>query len=154
MNRLLTHILELLGIGGLVWLLAFIPWTKMALGGALALLGAFFPTITEHSRTSVEQGHITWSKLLIKFRGTVRFAVVVAGIVLIVGAVLDGYEGRERNSPGHVAANAVARFLSQKALVVAALEAEAGKRGTPVSLTDAEISAIVSKEAVSQDCAK
>jgi len=91
MAKAIWYLLELLGIGGLVGLLAYITWTKMALGSALSLLGAFFPEL--HAKESEQgEGTIDAGKVKVVFRGGLRFVVVISGLVLIVGAVLDGHE--------------------------------------------------------------
>jgi hypothetical protein len=93
MPRVLLYLLELIGVGGIIGLMAFIPWTKMALGGALAFLGAFFPSLKDARQSQSGDGQLTWRKVAVKFSGGVRFAVVMGGIVLLVGAVLEGHDG-------------------------------------------------------------
>ena len=92
MVRAVVYLCELVGVGGLIGLVAYISWTKMALGSALSLLGAFFPEL-HMKREGTGEGKIDAGNIKVVFRGGLRFVVVVAGLVLIVGAVLDGHEG-------------------------------------------------------------
>lgn len=90
--KAILYLMELVGVGGLLGLLGFITWTKMGLGAALSLLGAFFPEL--HVKNNEQgEGKIDAGKVSVVFRGGLRFVVVVAGLVLIVGSVLDGHEG-------------------------------------------------------------
>ncbi len=91
MSKVIIYILELIGIGGLIGLMAYISWTKMALGASLSLLGAFFPEL-QAKEESPGQGTINAGKVKVVFRGGLRFVVVVSGMILIVGAVLDGHD--------------------------------------------------------------
>jgi hypothetical protein len=94
MLKLIKLFLELASLGGLIGLMAFITWTKMALGGVLAITGAFFPSpvaIDEKSNKGTTE--IKAWNFLIKMTGGLRFGVVVAGLILLVGAVLDGHDG-------------------------------------------------------------
>ena len=43
-------VIAVFGVGGIVGLMAFIPWTKMALGAALTFLGAFYPALRSTPR--------------------------------------------------------------------------------------------------------
>jgi hypothetical protein len=61
------YFLELLGIAGITGLLAFIPWTKMALGAVLAFLGASYPTLRVVPTEG--QGEIQWKHVIAKFSG-------------------------------------------------------------------------------------
>lgn len=109
MGRALMYLLELIGVGGIVGLMAFIPWTKMALGGALTFLGAFFPSLKDERQATTGDGQLTWQKIILKFRGGIRFGVVMGGVVLLVGAVLEGHEGFTKKKEIEEAARAQAR---------------------------------------------
>jgi hypothetical protein len=89
------YFLELLGIAGITGLLAFIPWTKMALGAVLAFLGAFYPTLKVVPTKG--QGEIQWKQMIAKFSRGAGIAVVLAGIILHIGAILDGYYNKEEH---------------------------------------------------------
>jgi hypothetical protein len=100
-------LLELLGVAGLVSLLAYITWTKMALGAVLTLLGAFFPSLKDARQKLAGEGQVSWRGFLLKINGGIRFLVVIGGIILLIGAVLDGHEGYVKES----------RFLAEKSAV-------------------------------------
>lgn len=87
--RILNYLIELFGVATLIGAFAFISWTKMALGGALAVIGAFFPSLRDARQTPVNEGKVAWHNLLVSFKGGIRVLVVFAGITLIVGAVAD-----------------------------------------------------------------
>lgn len=95
MSKALLYLLELLGVAGIVGLIAFIPWTKMALGATLSFLGAFFPTIKAANPQG--EGEVSLKNFVARFSGGIRVGVVLGGVILIVGALLDGYEEKERN---------------------------------------------------------
>ncbi len=92
MYRFIPDILELLGLFGIVGILAFVSWTKMLLGALMTTIGAFFPNFR---RGESDHGHGTISVWGMKaaLRGSLRFGVVFGGIVLIIGAILDGHTG-------------------------------------------------------------
>jgi hypothetical protein len=97
--RGLMYLLELLGVAGIVGLIAFIPWTKMALGAVLAFLGAFFPT--RNVAQAQGQGEVRWKQVIAKFSGGVRVGVVIAGMILLIGALLDGYQKKQAEEEMH-----------------------------------------------------
>jgi hypothetical protein len=102
MKQFLTFILELAGLGGLIALLAYVTWTKIVFGGVLALIGAFFPAVRVHSKKTApdpETGNIRIGSrgFSVAARGTLRALVVLAGIVVITGAVLDGAREERQN---------------------------------------------------------
>jgi hypothetical protein len=103
MAKVLTYLLELGGVGGIVALLAFIPWTKLALGGVLAFLGAFFPNF---GGTKVDRqggyAQIKVLNILLKMSGGLRFGLVLAGLIVLVGAILDGHQGYVANQANTV----------------------------------------------------
>lgn len=72
----------------IVGIISGITWTKMTLGAALSVIGAFFPS---HNRENPEGGHasITLFGNHVTFKGAARFAVIVSGILLILGALFD-----------------------------------------------------------------
>ncbi len=92
MARILMYLLELVGVAGIVGLLVFIPWTKMALGAALTFLGAFFPTVRPTQTSG--GGEVRWHRVLARFSGGIRVGVVLGGLVLLIGAVLAGVDGK------------------------------------------------------------
>ena len=88
----LIRLLEMLGLSGILFLLHFIPWTKMTLGAGLTLAGAFWPRQRQsanptHSEGQFEAKAKEWS---LSARGSLRFLVVLSGMILIVGSVADG----------------------------------------------------------------
>jgi hypothetical protein len=88
------YILELLGVGGIVALIAFVSWTKLTLGGVLTVLGAYFPSL-QPKTNNVAAGNTqikVWN-IFLKMSGTLRFGVVVAGLLVLVGAILDAHKG-------------------------------------------------------------
>ncbi len=89
-------LLRFVGLGFLLLYLQSVSWTKIMLGGFLCLIGAFFP------RGKVDQekegkAKISFGKLSFELRGGVRFAVVIAGIILIFVSVYDGVTRGEEN---------------------------------------------------------
>jgi hypothetical protein len=97
MSRSVSYLLELGGVGGIVSLIAFIPWTKFALGSALAVVGAFFPQLNASRNLEKGSAQITAWNMLIKLSGSLRFAVVIAGLLILIGAISDGHEGYLQN---------------------------------------------------------
>jgi hypothetical protein len=95
MKQIWLYILELLGLLGILGIIAFISWTKMLLGAALTAIGAFFPQLNLRSPEKGE-GRIESHRFKVILKGTLRFGVVFAGLVLVVGAVLDGHTGLQK----------------------------------------------------------
>ena len=96
MKQILLYILELLGLLGILSIIAFISWTKMLLGAALTTIGAFFPQLKSRSSEKGE-GRIESHNFKATLKGTLRFGVIFAGLVLVVGAVLDGHTGKQKS---------------------------------------------------------
>jgi hypothetical protein len=91
--QLVEIIFEFVGLSGIIGMLAFITWTKVALGGVLTVTGAFYPTFRGRPAAAEKgQAKVGWKGLSAQFAGTLRFAVIVAGIILIVGGIGDGHE--------------------------------------------------------------
>lgn len=132
MSRIVIYLLELLGLIGIVGMLAFIPWTKMALGGALAAIGAFFPRLQEEKD---RPGKLTLKHKAIQvmLNGGPRFALVSAGIVVLLGALLDGHDGlaKKQEADRHRAAENSFRQIEKKLYVV---DKSSGKAHTDAEL--------------------
>jgi len=92
MQRSLEFLLELLGVGSIGGLLAFVTWTKITLGRALTFLGAFFPKLRSQKEPPQKQvAQIKLWTFLVRMSGGLRLGVVVAGLILVIGAVIDGH---------------------------------------------------------------
>lgn len=101
LGRNIEKIFHYIGLGFIMFVLKSVSWTKMTFGGLLALFGAFFPKNQEENNEKGE-AKISSGKISIALKGGVRFAVVIAGLVLIVGAVYDGVKGAEKQAnPAH-----------------------------------------------------
>jgi len=96
MARLGMYLLEFFGLVGMVGLVAYISWTKMALGAVLTMIGALFPQCTGDSQSG--QGTVKFANASAVLKGSLRVGMVLGGIVLLIGAVLDGYEGYREKS--------------------------------------------------------
>lgn len=84
---------------GLMGLLAFmkaVSWSKMLFGGFLSIVGAFYPSKKERSEG---EAHIEVSKFKIFIRGSIKFALVIVGAILIIGSIIDGYKDKEKYYP-------------------------------------------------------
>jgi hypothetical protein len=90
---LLPAILEWIGLGGVIAILAYIPWPKMVLGAVMTLLGAFYPQSSADNTKG--EGSFKGASFTALFKGSLRAGVTLGGIVLIVGAIMDGYSGKE-----------------------------------------------------------
>jgi hypothetical protein len=95
LGRNLEKVLKYVGLGIVMIFLKSVSWTKMTFGGLLALLGALFPKNQEEKNDEGE-AKISSGKISIALKGGARFAVVIAGLVLIVGAVYDGVKGADK----------------------------------------------------------
>lgn len=97
--KLLLYLSELGATGFFVLSFAFISWTKVALGAALVVVGAFFPHSTSDKASG--SGAIKIAGIFITLRGSLRVGVVIAGLALIVD---EGIEANERIQNYHAAA--------------------------------------------------
>ena len=68
----------------------------MLLGGALSLVGALYPSKKNQNDGEL---HIKLSKLKVFVRGSIRFALVMVGGILIIGAAFDGFQSEEKYYP-------------------------------------------------------
>jgi hypothetical protein len=91
-----AYLIDLVSLTGFVGAIGFIPWTKMALGGALTVLGAFYPNRKEPRQPQEGSGHLEFFGVSISLKGGIRFAVVFAGILLVAGSVVEGYAAAPR----------------------------------------------------------
>jgi uridylate kinase len=99
----LIYFCELLGLGSLLLIIKFIPFSKSVMGVVLSLTGAFFPELNKGKKERGE-GTIDAGKIKVILKGGVRFAVVMGGLVLIVGAVLEGYGDYQKKKSQEISA--------------------------------------------------
>lgn len=104
--------LEFIGLGGLIAIFAYIPWTQMVLGAVLTMVGAFYPHSSADKAKG--QGHLNSARFSALFKGSLRAGVVIAGILLIIGAVVDGYSRKEARDEieKELAGNSIRRIPS------------------------------------------
>lgn len=114
MGRAALYMMELLGLIGMIGIMSYIAWTKMLLGAALSMVGAFFPRIQGHDATDRGSGKINMHKIAISMVGGVRVLVVIGGIILIVGAVLDGHTGYVEAKEKEAAQDVASRQMTQQ----------------------------------------
>ena len=84
-TKSIPYLLELAAAGGLIFVFAFVSWTKVALGAALTMAGVFFPHSTSDKASGT--GSLKLAGVNITLRGSLRVGVLLAGLVII------GYEG-------------------------------------------------------------
>jgi hypothetical protein len=95
-GRVGMYLLQLVGLVGILGLVSYISWTKMVLGAVLTIIGALFPQGTSDVQSG--QGTLKFAKASVVLKGSLRIGIVLGGIILLIGAVLDGYEGyKEKN---------------------------------------------------------
>ena len=103
------EIWHLVGFYSGILIVGFIPMTKMTLGAILTLFGAFFPRFA-HGKDDYA-GHASvrvGERITVDFHGTLRFSVIVAGIVLIAASVVEGTaKWWEAGAPGATELNHV-----------------------------------------------
>ena len=87
----LVHMVELLGIFGVLGAVPFIAWTKMSLGAVLALVGTFFSPVRNQSTSNPHGGKLTAGigDAHFQLTGTLRFLLVVCGGILLTSAAVD-----------------------------------------------------------------
>lgn len=93
------YIDDIFRYAGLMGLLAFmkaVSWSKMLFGGFLSIVGALYPSKKEHSKG---EAHIEISKIKIFIRGSIKFALVIIGAILIIGSIIDGFKDKEKYYP-------------------------------------------------------
>jgi hypothetical protein len=70
---------------------AFVPLSKLALGAVLTIGGAFLPDMPDQQKTSSGSINIDMpGKTKVNFRGTPRYAVLGAGIIIVLSSFWDG----------------------------------------------------------------
>jgi hypothetical protein len=95
MKQYVEWTLELIGLGGLITLLVFVKWTNVILGSVLSLIGAFFPQLRSN-RAGAGEAKTTFGKISVAFQGSLRYGVVIAGIILIIGGIVSGFQDWQR----------------------------------------------------------
>lgn len=90
----IVHLLHFFGIYGFAGLLAFVHIAPLAMGGLLTFAGAFFPDVSAVRKNdpSIGKAEFKMRNILFKLSGTLRFAVVCGGLILLVGSILDGQQ--------------------------------------------------------------
>ena len=114
MGRAALYMMERLGLIGMIGIMSYIAWTKMLLGAALSMVGAFFPRVHGHDATDRGSGKINMHKIAISMVGGVRVLVVIGGIILIVGAVLDGHTSYVEAKEKEAAQDVASRQMTQQ----------------------------------------
>jgi hypothetical protein len=89
--KTLLFAMELIGFLGVFLSFSILTWTKLTLGGALSFLGVFFPSRAgDGNENKDNKAAIRLGPIAVDFQGGLRFALVVAGIVLLIGGVNQG----------------------------------------------------------------
>lgn len=89
---MLKLVMEYAGVIALVGLFVFVPITKMVLGAVLTVVGAFFPRVESSSKNDEGKGKLSLFKIAVTLSGGVRFGVIFAGVILLIGSILEGYK--------------------------------------------------------------
>jgi len=116
MMRVLQYVLEIGGLGAIIALMAYLPVTKLAVGGILTLVGAYFPDLRGRENLQKGTAQIRFANVLLKVSGGLRFAVVIAGIVVLIGAMADGHQEAVRRTGSSPITDRFADFLKHKGL--------------------------------------
>lgn len=92
--RAIILFLEYFGVFAFAGLLVFVPLTKLAMGSLLTFGEAFLPNVgsTQKDSSATGRAEVKMWQVLFKLSGTLRFAVIVGGLILLVGAILEGHE--------------------------------------------------------------
>jgi hypothetical protein len=121
MKTLVEWLLELLGLGGVLAAVAYISWTKMTLGCAIALIGAFFPKTRSDGAKGSGELHTKGTRAV--FKGSLRVGLVLAGIVLLIGSLADS-EDRYYVASLQAANQALQRSREEDNLIIEFLRAK------------------------------
>jgi membrane-associated protease RseP (regulator of RpoE activity) len=97
LGRHIDDFFRYIGLGFIMVFLKSMSWTKMTLGAFLSLIGAFFPKNDKDKKEEKGEAKISFSKLSFILKGSIRFAVVIAGIILIMGSIYEGVAGVENS---------------------------------------------------------
>lgn len=94
--KYIDYLFHYAGLMGLLAFMKAISWSKMLFGGFLSIVGAFYPNKKERSEG---EAHIEVSKFKLFIKGSIKFTLVVVGAILIIGSVLDGFNGKDKHYP-------------------------------------------------------
>lgn len=78
---------------GVLYYIKSISWSKMLIGSSISIIGALYPT-QETSKDNTSSVQI--SKFKIYFKGSLKFALIIAGIIIIISAAIDGFKEKEK----------------------------------------------------------
>jgi hypothetical protein len=90
---------DLLNEENIINFLVYINWSKMALGLVLMIIGIPPPFLTNEEKLMGIKGRsiVDAGKLEIFLRKSQRFTIIVSELILITAAILEGYEGFNRD---------------------------------------------------------
>ncbi|MDD5754562.1 MAG: hypothetical protein PHN45_07415 [Methylococcales bacterium] len=80
-------IFRYIGLSGVLMFLKGVSWTKMTLGSFLAIIGTLYPGQEKENKEISGETKISWRGFSIFLKGGLRFALVVGGVILIIGSV-------------------------------------------------------------------
>jgi hypothetical protein len=106
---LIREILEFVGLGGIILMISLVSLTKMALGAILTIVGAFYPSNVDDKTPG--QANINIAKAKAAFKGSLRYGVILGGVILIMGAIVDG--ARDISSGLHATRSNLSKDFSE-----------------------------------------
>jgi hypothetical protein len=92
LGKYLDDLFRYLGLMGLLVFMKTISWSKMLTGSFLAIIGVFYPNKKQIDEKEGE-AKIEVPKFNIFIKGSLKFTLVIAGIILIVASVFNGMDG-------------------------------------------------------------
>lgn len=95
--------IEFAGVVGIIAFLAFVPLKTIVLGVIVIIVGAFLPaaiTAANAGRASISLG----KGRSFSIAGTLRFVVVIAGLLIVLGSFYQGAENMSGSQPAQASA--------------------------------------------------
>ena len=97
-TRIIPYVVEVGVMAGMLYFFAALSWSKVALGAALTVVGAFFPTLSTGTPTADRRIDISAevpangnSPIAFRLKGPLRALVCVSGVALIIYALVSAY---------------------------------------------------------------
>jgi len=94
LSKYLDDLFRYLGLMGLLVFMKTISWSKMLMGSFLSIIGALYP-VKKESNDDKGEAKIEIPKFKLFIKGSLRFALVIAGVILIIGSIMSGVNGHK-----------------------------------------------------------
>lgn len=91
-SKYIEEIFKYFKLMGVLYYIKSVSWSKILIGSSMSIIGALYPT-QETNKDNTSSVQI--SKFKIYFKGSLKFALIIAGIIIIISAAIDGFKDKK-----------------------------------------------------------